>query len=123
VVRRAPYVLDVEAQNRTVEVEVELEPSDVAAALLPGTSADVELILSVREDVLRVPSTALMEGGRALVVEQGRLVERAVKTGVHNWDFTEVLGGLSAGERIVTSLDRPEIKAGARVKLEETPAS
>jgi len=123
VLRRAPYVLDVEAQNRTVEVEVELEADAVAAALLPGTSADVELILSVREDVLRVPSTALLEGGRALVVEQGRLVERNVKTGVRNWDFTEVLAGLDAGERIVTSLDRPEIKAGARVRLEETPGS
>ena len=123
VVRRAPYVLDVEAQNRTVEVEVELDPNEVATALLPGTSADVELILSVREDVLRVPSTALMEGGRALVVSEGRLVERSVKIGVRNWDFTEVLGGLAAGERIVTSLDRPEIKAGVRVKAEGTPGS
>lgn len=123
VARRAPYVLDVEAQNRTVEIDVELDDADVARALLPGTSADVELILSVREDVLRVPTTALMEGGRALVVEQGRLVERSVKTGVRNWDFTEVLGGLAAGERIVVSLDRPEIRAGAPVKVVETPGS
>lgn len=123
VVRRAPFVLDVEAQNRTVEIDVELDDAEVARALLPGTSADVELILSVREDVLRVPTTALMEGGRALVVEQGRLVERGVKTGVRNWDFTEVLGGLAAGERIVVSLDRPEIRAGAPVKVVETPGS
>lgn len=123
VVRRAPYVLDLEAQNRTVDVEVELAAGDAAKDLLPGTSADVELILSVRADVLRVPSTALMEGGRALVVNEGHLVERSVKIGVRNWDYTEVLGGLAAGERIVKSLDRPEIKAGARVKIDETPGS
>jgi HlyD family secretion protein len=121
VVRVAPYVLDVETQNRTVEIEVELD--DVGeASLLPGTSADVEVILSVREDALRVPATALLEGGRALVVQDGRLVERALKTGVRNWDFVEVLDGLAAGERVVKTLDRPEIKAGARVKVDETEA-
>ena len=39
----APYVLDVEEQNRTVEIEVELDDAALAATLLPGTSADVEV--------------------------------------------------------------------------------
>lgn len=116
VLRVAPYVLDVEAQNRTVEVEVELDETGFARSLLPGTSADVEVILGVREDVLRIPTPSLMEGGRVLLIEAGRLSERAVKTGVRNWDFVEVESGLSPGERVVVSLDRPEIKAGARVR-------
>ncbi|HET9225231.1 MAG TPA: efflux RND transporter periplasmic adaptor subunit, partial [Thermoanaerobaculia bacterium] len=52
VTRVAPYVLDVEEQNRTVEIEVALDNPD-AVRLLPGTSADVEVILQAREDVLR----------------------------------------------------------------------
>jgi HlyD family secretion protein len=117
VVRVAPYVLDVEAQNRTVEIEVELDDAQLAAQLLPGTSADVEVILEVRDGVLRIPTGTLLEGSNVLVVNDGRLVERQVTTGLRNWDFVEITSGLSAGEEVVTTLDRPEIKAGARVRV------
>jgi len=117
VVRVAPYVLDVEAQNRTVEIEVELDDAEFASHLLPGTSADVEVILQVRNDVLRIPTATLLEGSKVLVVNDGRLVERQVTVGLRNWDFVEVTSGLSAGEAVVTTLDRPEIKAGARVHV------
>jgi HlyD family secretion protein len=116
VMKVAPYVLDVEAQNRTVEVEVEFQEVAFASTLLPGTSSDVEVILSAREDVLRIPTNALLEGGKALVLDGGRLVDRAVNPGVRNWDFTEVRGGLEAGQRVVVSFDRPEIAAGARAR-------
>jgi HlyD family secretion protein len=118
VVEVAPYVLDRLEQNRTVEIELELDDASAAAGLLPGTSADAEVILSAREDVLRVPTQALLEGGRVLVLEQDRLVERTFQVGLRNWDLTEARAGLSAGERVVISLDRPEVKAGARARAE-----
>ncbi len=121
VLRVAPYVLDLEAQNRTVEIEVEITDAAFARSLLPGTSTDVEVILGEREDVLRIPTPSLMEGGKVLVVQEGRLAERVVTTGVRNWDFVEIQSALVAGERVVTSLDRPEVKAGARVRVEEGP--
>lgn len=116
VVRVAPYVLDLLEQNRTVELELELDEEAVAATLLPGTSADAEVILSTRENVLRVPTSALLEGGRVLVLADGELAERTLQLGLRNWDFTEVAGGLAAGERVVVSLDRPEVVAGARAR-------
>jgi HlyD family secretion protein len=121
--RVAPYVLDVEAQNRTVEIELELDDAAFARTLLPGTSADAEVILDAREGVLRVPTGALMEGGRVLVLANGRLAERSVKVGLRNWNFTEIVSGLSAGELIVLSFDRPEIKAGARARAEAVAGS
>jgi hypothetical protein len=33
--------------------------------------------------------------------------------------MTEVVSGLAAGERVVVSLDRPEVKAGARARVAE----
>ncbi|HUD71006.1 MAG TPA: efflux RND transporter periplasmic adaptor subunit, partial [Dongiaceae bacterium] len=45
VVRVAPYVLDIEQQNRTLEIEVEFADAAFSRTLLPGTSADVEVIL------------------------------------------------------------------------------
>lgn len=119
IARLAPYVLDVEQQNRTVDVEVELDDRELAATLLPGTSADVEVVLEVRPDVLRVPTHALMEGGRVLVVEDGVLVERQVETGIRNWDWTEVTGGLALGARVVTSLDRPDVEPGVEALVED----
>ncbi len=116
VVEVAPYVVDRLEQNRTVEIELELDDAEVATSLLPGTSSDAEVILSAREGVLRVPTSSLLEGGKVLVLERGRLVERTLQLGLRNWDFTEVTGGLEAGARVVVSLDRPEIKAGAKAR-------
>ncbi|MGE5234521.1 MAG: efflux RND transporter periplasmic adaptor subunit [Acidobacteriota bacterium] len=115
VVRVAPYVLDIEKQNRTVEIEVELDDRSQAARLLPGSSADVEVVLATRNDVLRVPTSAILSNDRVLVVAGDRLAERRIETGLRNWDWTEARSGLAAGDRVVVSLDRPEVKPGARV--------
>jgi HlyD family secretion protein len=114
--RIAPFVLDREEQNRTVEIEVELEAPD-AVRLLPGTSADVEVLLEARENVLRVPTSALIEGEKVLAAENGVLAERKLGIGLKNWDWTEVRSGLAPGSLVVVSLDRPEVKAGAEVKV------
>jgi len=119
VVRVAPYVLDVEAQNRTVEIEVELDDPGIVERLLPGTSADVEVVLEARDPVLRLPTSALLEGNRALVARDGRLVEQPVRVGLRNWDWVEIRDGLSPEQAVVISLDRVEVKAGARVQVEE----
>jgi len=121
VVRVAAYVLDREEQNRTVEIEVELDDQAFAATLLPGTSADVEVILETRDDVLRIPTSAVLSGDKTLVVSGRRLGERPVSVGLKNWDVTEIRSGLVEGEAVVTSLDRADVKAGARVTVESEP--
>lgn len=121
VTRVAPYVLDVQEQNRTFEIEAELDDAAFARKMHPGSSADVEVILAARDGVLRIPSYALLEGGRVLVVLNKRLVSRAVKTGLKNWQFVEVVQGLAAGDPVTVSLDRAEVKEGARVRIEAEP--
>ncbi len=118
--RVAPYVSAVEKQARTVDIDATFDHPEEAGRLLVGYSADVEVILDVRENVVRVPTAALLEGGRVLVAgKNGTLEEREVKTGLSNWEFTEVKEGLDAGERVVTSLERAGVKAGAHYTLEE----
>ncbi len=117
--RVAPYVSAVEKQARTVDIEATFDDSSKAGRLLIGYSADVEVVLATRPDVLRVPTSALLEGARVLLVDgDNRLVERRLKTGLANWEYTEVIEGLAAGDRIVTSLDRAGVKAGAKVVIE-----
>jgi HlyD family secretion protein len=118
--RVAPYVLAVEKQARTVDVEVDFErPPGVD--MLVGYSADVEIVLSSRTGVLRVPTAALIEGSKVMVLNagSGKLEERKVKTGMANWEFTEIVEGLSEGERIVISLEREGVKVGARATAAE----
>lgn len=119
--RIAPYVLDLEKQARTVEVEVQFDDPATAKGLLVGYSADVEIIHTRRANVIRIPTAALLEGNKVLVAGAGESIveERQVRTGLSNWEYTEVADGLKEGDRIVTSLDRPGVKAGARVVVEQ----
>ena len=115
--RVAPYVVAVEKQARTVDIEVDFDDPAKVGQLLVGYSADVEIVLAGRDKVLRIPTAAIQEGGKVLVYnpDTGKLDERPIKTGLANWEYTEITEGLKAGERIVTSLERPGVKAGAKV--------
>jgi len=120
--RIAPYVIDIQQQSRTFEVEVDLEDAAFARTLLPGSSADVEVILDARDGVLRVPSYALIDGKKALVLRDEKLAGVPVEVGLKNWGFAEVKRGLSAGDLVVVSLDRADVKEGARARVAEEAA-
>lgn len=115
--RVAPFVQDIAGQNRTVDVEAEFKDPEFTKKLLPGTSADVEVILQSRDNVLRIPTYALMEGNQVLVINGDKLIKRPVKTGLRNWEFVEITEGLQSGDRIAVSLDRAEVKEGAMVQV------
>ena len=75
--------------------------------------------VAVREGVLRVPTSAIQEGGTVLVAGAGgELEQRSIKPGLANWEYTEVLEGLQAGDKVVTSLEREGVKAGVRYSID-----
>ena len=118
--RIAPYVLELEKQARTVEVEVEFVEAPNDENLLVGYSADVEIVHDTRANVLRIPTQTLLEGKRVLLYgANGILEERTVTTGLDNWEQTEITAGLNEGDQIVMSLDRAGVKAGVKVQPEE----
>ncbi len=125
--RVAPYVLDVEKQARTVEVEAEIEspastnsngPDADRRILLPGYSADVEIVLSKHENVLRVPTQVILDGTRVFVLDGTMLVERTIDTGISSWEFTEVVAGLDEGDLVVLTVDREGVTDGATAVAE-----
>lgn len=114
--RIAPYVTEVEKQARTVDVEVDFTDPE-HRPLLVGYSADVEVIIERRTDVLRVPTQAIQQDGSVLVLGAGdKLETRKLKTGLANWAFTEIVDGLKAGDRVLLSFDNENVKAGVKVK-------
>ena len=122
--RIAPYVLAVEKQARTVEVEVDFDAPGEAKHLLVGYSADIEVVVTGNDKVLRIPTSALMPGNRVLVLgADGVLEQRKIEAGLANWEYTEVKAGLARGDRVVTSLEREGVKAGVRAVAEQAAAA
>ncbi|MBW6521386.1 MAG: efflux RND transporter periplasmic adaptor subunit [Desulfoarculaceae bacterium] len=119
--RIAPYVLDREKQARTVEVELEFTDLQEGLTLLAGYSADVEIILEARDNILRIPTQALLPGNRAYVYlpAKGRLEARTIRPGLSNWDRTEIIEGLQQGELLVLSIDQPGLKDGIRARASQ----
>lgn len=115
--RIAPYVLDLEKQARTVEIDVVFNDPGVRSRLLVGYSADIDIILDTRDNALRVPTEAVMEGDQVYRYkrESGKLELVAITVGIRNWNFTEVTEGLSEGDEIVLSLDEPDLAADIAV--------
>ena len=117
--RVAPYVLDQEKQARTVEIEAEIDDPG-KDALLPGYSADVEVILDSRDDTLRIPTSVIRNDDTVFVFDPatGRIDVREIELGIANWEYTEVTGGLAEGDRLVATIDRAGVEDGAVVEPE-----
>lgn len=119
--RIAPYVLDVEKQARTVDVEVDFTNAEDSQNMLPGYSADIEVILAEQKHTLRIPTEAILEGNKVLVLgADGLLAEHQITSGLSNWEFTEVLTGLEENESVVVTVDRDGVEDGARAESESS---
>jgi HlyD family secretion protein len=113
--RIAPYVLDREKQARTVDVEVEFAKAEDIRKMLAGYSADVEIILDVRQNTLRIPTASVLDRDRVFVYLPGDKVIKArnFKSGISNWYYTEVISGLKPDELVVINVDGAGIKDNA----------
>lgn len=89
---------DVQYYEGTIKLE------NMIAGLLPGMTAEVELSLPGRENVLAIPPEAIrLENGHdvCLVVHEDGLEHREVKLGQVTSELAEVTAGLAEGEQIV----------------------
>ena len=115
--RVAPYVLDLERQARTVEIEATFDNQQ--NYLLPGYSADVTVIIDTSKETLGLPTQAIMRGDNVYVINDDNTIEkRELETGLSNWQFTEIISGLELEDRIVLSVDRAGVKDGATVEVD-----
>ena len=73
--------------------------------LREGLTVTVSIIVDERNNVLLVPNAAITtQGGQTFVqlpATDGVLEQCAVQTGISDFQFTEVTGGLSEGEQII----------------------
>jgi len=88
-----------------------------------GMSVDIEVIIAVRKDVKYLPTSVIQggEGGRFVLAisSKNRVEKLPIATGFSNWERTEVLSGVDESDRIISSVNLPHLKEGARVEVKE----
>ncbi len=101
---------DPETQRYTIVLELEKAPDN----LMAGMSGEMNIITGTHEDVLLVPTRALLVD-QALVVKRGIVRARTVKVGFRTLDFTEAIDGLSLNDHVIVS-DQDRFRPGRLVR-------
>lgn len=100
------YALEpsVDAQTRSLLLRALYPNSDLR--LIPGMFADLSIIISRDEDVVQLPSEAIipqMEGEQVYVYRGGKAELKNIKTGKRTERSVAVLEGVSVGDTVITS--------------------
>ncbi len=88
------------------KVKVDIAIIDTENLPVIGLEADVRIITAQKSQTLSVPRKAVYSddaGDYVYVLEAGRAVRKAVSLGVAGEDFYEVLDGITAGEKVITT--------------------
>jgi HlyD family secretion protein len=106
--------LGVDEQRVNVLGDIQAAP----ASLGDGYRVEAQIITWQADDVLRVPNSAIFRGGagwRTFVMD-GRVARlRTVRTGQRGAEYTQVLDGLTAGEKVIL-FPSDLIQDGTRVR-------
>src|SRR5439155_6243035 len=112
------------ARTMPIEVDVLDVPAAAAAGLRAGMSANVEIRVAEKADVVSLPTNVIVgRGTRRTVfrVEEGRARVREVQVGLSNWDRSEILGGVSLNDQIVATLNAKALEDGVPVTAGAKP--
>jgi RND family efflux transporter MFP subunit len=101
---------DPETQRYTIVLELENPPEN----LMAGMTGEMNIITGRHENVLLLPTRALVVD-QALIVKRSVVQARTVKIGYRTLDFSEIVDGLSEGERAILS-DQDKLRPGKVVR-------
>jgi len=91
------------AVTYTVYISVDQAPT----GLLPGMTADADIIVAERKNVLTLPRRSIRATANATinlsVVQNGLTLSRSVKIGLVGDSNVEILSGLQEGDQVVTT--------------------
>ncbi len=106
--------------DKSRDVVLHVEPEAAAQARLQlGMSADVEIIVERREQVIAVPTACVLRGKGeqyVWVLERGHLARRKVEVGLQGWHFTEITGGLRGADLVAKPLADRALVEGERAR-------
>ena len=106
---------DADRDRKSFEVDVELD--EAVPGLLPGMSAEINIIVRKHENVLLLSTDAVREKGGLhvwLIGEDGRVHRQPVRIGIRDLVQVEVTEGLGEGQ-VVALEDEDQLREGKRV--------
>jgi RND family efflux transporter MFP subunit len=101
---------DPETQRYTIVLQLDQAPDN----LMAGMTGEMNIITGKHENVLLVPTRALLVD-QALIVKHGVVQKRTVKVGFRTLDFSEAISGLSLGDHVVIA-DQDRLRPGKPVR-------
>ncbi len=101
---------DPETQRYTIVLQLDQPPDN----LMAGMTGEMNVITGKHENVLLVPTRALLVD-QALIVKHGVVQKRTVKVGFRTLDFSEAMSGLSLGDHVVVA-DQDQLHPGKPVR-------
>ena len=114
------YAVDNQVDTTTGTVKVRAQFDNADNALFPNEFVNVRLMMKTLENVVTVPTSAILRGAPGayvyLINPDSTVSVRQITTGAVDRNLTEVKSGLSAGERVVVDgTDR--LRDGLRVAV------
>ncbi len=118
---------EVNAQTRTLKVRIEVDNAD--RKLLPGMFATLHFKPAARDDMLLIPTEAIIATGTRTIVmlaeDGGRFTPVEIEPGIESGGKSEIRKGLKAGQRVVLSgqflLDSEASLKGVEARQGESP--
>jgi membrane fusion protein (multidrug efflux system) len=107
----------IDPETRTLKLRALADNSK--GILLPGQFVELELIMGTNNEALLVPTEAVVpeqSGKKVFVLENGKVKEVSIETGIRNNTSLEVLTGLAPNDTILTT-GILQLRAGMPVQI------
>ena len=114
IMRLSPVIAE---QNRMLMVEADVRNN---GKLRPGSFAHAEIVTNDAKMAVTVPNNAIVTFAgieKVIVVQNGKALEKPITTGRRNMEFTEIVAGISVGEKVI--VDPGNLQSGQAVEVVE----
>ena len=114
IMRLSPVIAE---QNRMLVVEADVRNN---GKLRPGSFAHAEIVTNDAKMAVTVPNNAIVTFAgieKVIVVQNGKALEKPITTGRRSTEFTEIVAGISVGEKVI--VDPGNLQSGQPVEVVE----
>lgn len=115
------YAIEPKIDPMTRTLKIRAKASNPGLKLLPGSFADVEVILKKIDNTILVPTESVvpeLKGQKVFLVKDGKAFPQSIQTGIRTDKYVQVLSGLNQNDTLITT-GILQVKPGMPVKISE----
>ncbi len=115
------YAIEPKIDPVTRTLKIRAIYSNQAGRILPGSFADVKLILDKIDNALLVPTQAIvpeLKGQKVYIYRSGKVAQQNVEMGIRTDEYVQITSGLNPNDTLIIS-GILQIKPGAEVSITE----